>query len=107
MTLIKRLEKIQKILEDNKAEDVAFFDLSDTQYLVNGVVIATAMAQRHLDALSDFVRQEFSKKEVLHVEKSDEWIVLDLADILVHVMTNDARQKYSLDTFLNEFGKKS
>jgi len=106
MILDDRLEKITQILDKNKAMDIQKFDLSQKEYIVDGVVVATAMANKHLYALLDFLKEELKPKEqFLHIDKSDEWIVIDLGDILVHLMSEEARSKYNLEEFLTEYQK--
>jgi ribosome silencing factor RsfS/YbeB/iojap len=104
VSLDDRLQKIQDILSNNKAEDIQKFNLLDKEYMVDGVVVATAMADRHLDALLNFLKKELKKSEsFLHIEQSDSWIVVDMGDILVHLMDKNAREKYHLEEFLQEF----
>ena len=107
MTLDNRLETIKRVIDENKGEDIEIFNLDKTDYMVSGVVIATAMAEKHLDALINFLKTDLKPEEdFLHVESSDEWVVADLGDILIHLMTKSAREKYHLETFLKEFEEK-
>ena len=108
MELEERLAAIVKILDENKAEHIEVFNLEGSEYMANGVVLATAMADRHLLALLDYLKQDLKPKgeEFLHVDTSDEWVAIDLGDILVHVMTESARNKYHMEAFLQEFEKK-
>lgn len=108
MTLNERLDRIAAILEQNKAEDIEIFNLEETDYMANGVVIATALADRHLNALLDFLKTDLKPlgEQFLHADSSDEWIVVDLGDILVHIMGKQARQKYHMEEFLREFEAK-
>ena len=104
MDLKNRLEKIKKILDTNKADDIKIFDLLDKEYIVDGVVIATALANKHLLALLDYLKKELKPdEEFLHVDSSDDWIVIDLGDILIHLMSEEARQKYHLEEFSKGF----
>ncbi len=107
MTLKERLGKIAAILDQNKAEDIETFNLEASEYIADGVVVATAMADRHLFALLDFLKQDLKPDEqFLHVEESEEWIVVDLGDIIIHIMSASAREKYHLEEFLKEFEAK-
>ena len=107
MTLEERLGKIAAILDQNKAEHIETFNLQDSEYMADGVVVATAMADRHLFALLDFLKKDLKPEEqFLHVEESDEWIVIDMGDIIVHIMSESAREKYHLEAFLKEFEAK-
>ncbi|GHS88755.1 ribosomal silencing factor RsfS [Campylobacterota bacterium] len=109
MELKDRLKKIAQILEENKAERIEQFNLENSDYMVSGVVVASALADRHLAALSDHLKRELKPlgEEFLHVDTSDEWAVIDLGDILVHIMSDHARDRYNLETFLDEFKKKT
>ena len=102
----QRLDAIKATLDLNKAEAIETYDLAGTDYMVDGVVIATAMADKHLLALLDFVKKDHKETEqFLHVDISDEWIVIDMGDILVHLMTETARSKYHLEAFMEQFEK--
>ncbi len=108
MSLEERLETIASVLDKNKGEETQIFNLRDKGYMVDGVVISTAMAERHLNALLNFLKEDLKpEEEFLNVESSDEWVVIDLGDIIVHLMTQSAREKYHLENFLNEFYKKN
>lgn len=107
MSISKRLEEIASILDKNKAENIEKFNLENSEYMVDGVVIATAMADKHLSALLNFLKTDLKpQEEFLNVEESDEWIVIDFGDILVHIMSESARKKYHLEDFLREFEAK-
>jgi ribosome silencing factor RsfS/YbeB/iojap len=101
-----RIEKISQILDKNKAENIEVFDLIDKGYFVDTVIIATSLNERHNEALLDFLKKGLKPEEDFNnVETSDGWIVIDLGDILIHIMTEEYREKYHLDQFLKEFGK--
>jgi len=108
LELNARLERIRSILDQNKAEDIEVFDLSNTGYMADGVVIASALADRHLLALIDFLKKDLKPagEQFLHVDQGDEWIVADLGDVLIHLMVPSAREKYHLEAFLKEFEAK-
>ncbi len=108
MTLQERLDRIAAVLDRNKAEDIETFDLEESGYMANGVVIATALADRHLNALVDFIKEDLKPagEQFLNADGNEEWIALDLGDILVHIMTKTAREKYHMEAFLEEFEAK-
>ena len=101
-----RLLKIVDVLDMNKAEEIETFDLQDTDYFVSVVVIATGLGERHNEALLNFMKIALKPDEVfVNVEISDGWVVVDLGDILVHIMTDSYRKLYDIEDFLNKFGK--
>ncbi len=102
----ERIEKIVKILDENKGEEVEFFNVQNSDYFVDGVLICTGLNERHNEALLDFLKSNLKpEEEFLHVEISDGWIVADLGDILIHIMTEEYRKLYKLEKFLEEFAK--
>jgi nicotinate-nucleotide adenylyltransferase len=104
MTIDERIAGIVKILDDKKAEEIEVFNLDEADYIAKRVVIANSLNAKHTLALFDHLKTELKKQEdtFLASDASDEWAVADLGDILIHIMIPEYRQRYSLETFLNE-----
>jgi len=104
MNIDERVERIVAFLDSKKADEIESFNLENIDYLAERVVITTALNGKHASALSDNLKQEFKLlgENFLHIDESDEWVAIDLGDILIHIMTQDARQTYSLEEFLTE-----
>lgn len=99
----KRVEKIVEVLDKNKAENIEIFDVSGKGYFVDNVVIASSLGSKHTTALLDHLKKELKPEEKFYgVDESDNWIVVDLGDILVHIMTPEYRVKYDMESFLSE-----
>ena len=104
--LENRLEKIFNILDKNKAEDIEVFDLKDSNYFVDSVILATANSNRHSQALLNYLSKDLKGDEKLfNIESSDDWIVVDLIDVLIHIMSKEYRVKYDMDEFLSKLKK--
>lgn len=102
-TMNERIENIIKILDDKKAENIQLFDMKDTDYFVNEVIIATTLGQKHGLALVDYLKKGLKADEsYLEIEPSDDWSVVDLGDILIHVMSAEYRAKYNIEEFLSK-----
>jgi len=99
----KRIEKIINVLDEKKAENIQLFDMRSKDYFVNDVVIATTLGQKHGIALLDYLKIELKSNGENHfnTEPSDEWTVIDLGDILIHLMTSQYRAKYNIEEFLS------
>ena len=103
----QRLENITGVLDRNKAEAIELFDLRDRDYFVDYVVIASSLGERHTQALLDHLKKGIKPEETfVHVDESDQWIVVDLGDILIHIMTPEYRSRYDMEAFLTELGKR-
>ena len=99
-----RIEKIVFALSEKKAEDILVFDMRNKDYFVSTVVIATTMGERHGLSLLDYLKTELkgAGEVFLNVDADDNWTVIDMGDILIHLMTPTYRSKYNLELFLKE-----
>ena len=98
----KRIEKITTVLDKNKDDAIEVFDLNEKDYFVDSVVIATSLNARHTEALLNHLKTELKPAEqLLGIDISDEWIVIDLGDILIHIMTPEYRVQYNIEEFLS------
>ncbi|WP_456470733.1 ribosome silencing factor [Caminibacter sp.] len=99
-----RIATIKELLDEKKALDIIDYDLRNTDYFVDHVIVATTMADKHAKALLDHLKKTLKPmgEEFLGVDESDDWTVIDLGDILIHLMSEEYRAKYQMDKFLNE-----
>ncbi len=105
--LEKNIQTIIDLIDSKKGENIQVFDMKDKDYFVDSVIIATTMGERHSNALLDDLKPVLKSinEECLHVENSGDWAVLDLGDKLIHLMSNEYRAKYNLESFLSDFEK--
>lgn len=98
----ERIEQIVKILDDKKAENIQVIDMSEKDYFVERVIIATALGERHGFSLLDDLKKGLTnpKESFLHIDDENAWVVIDLGDILIHIMSEEYRAKYNLEDFL-------
>jgi ribosome-associated protein len=99
------LKKLQRVvvdaLEDVKAQDIVVFNTSELTSLFDRVVIASATSNRQSRALASSVRDKVKDKggQVLSVEgeETGEWVLVDLGDVVVHIMQPGIRSYYNLE----------
>ena len=102
----ERIENITSILDKHKAENIEVFDLRDKDYIVDQAIIASSLGQKHTLALLDHLKKELKPSEKFnYVDESGDWVVIDLGDILIHIMTPEYRVKYDLESFLGDIEK--
>ncbi len=72
------------------------------------VVLATSLSGKHSSSLSEQLKEKLKPlgEEFLHIDESEDWVVIDMGDILVHIMSSAYRQKYSLEEFLTELSSR-
>ena len=95
------VELTKAALEDVKAQDILVIDVKDKHSLTDYMVIATGTSNRQINAMLDKVRENVKAKgaQPLGEEGKGEsdWVLLDLGDVIVHMMTAAARQFYDLE----------
>ena len=98
-----RIDTIVKVLDDKKADNIQAFDMRGRDYIADDVIIATTLGAKHGAALLDYLKPEIKKlgESVLHTDEADEWIVIDLGDMLIHLMSPEHRSKYNIEEFLS------
>jgi len=98
-----RIEKITDVLDKNKAESIEVFDLRDKNYFVDYAIIASSLGTKHTVALLEHLKKDLKPAEQFnHVDESGDWIVVDLGDILIHLMTPEYRVRYDMESFLTK-----
>lgn len=109
-SLQKTIESIVEILDSKKAFDINVIDLQDRGYISQFVVIATSLAGKHSLALLDYLKEELKPLGVKFYaidDSSEDWIIIDLGEIMIHIFTQNHRNKYNLDEFLQKTFKDS
>ena len=107
-TLEKRLTEIKRILDDKKAEDIEIIELKDKSYMVDTVIIATTLNPKHGFSLLNYLKEGLKPlgEEFVRVDENDEWTIVDLGDVLIHLMSESHRKKYNIEEFLSDLEKK-
>ncbi len=88
-------------LADIKAQDIIKLDVRDMTKVTDYMVVASGTSNRHVRALVDNVAEEARKSGHRPIgvegESGGEWVLLDLQDVLVHVMLPKVREFYNLE----------
>jgi ribosome-associated protein len=88
-------------LEDIKAKDIEVIDTSRLTALFDRIVIASADSNRQTRALARNVQEKVKETggEVVSVEgeETGEWVLVDLGDVVVHIMQPAIRSYYNLE----------
>ncbi len=92
---------VQNSLEDMKAVDIVSIDVKGKSSMTDILYVATGNSTRHVKSIAEVVA--ISAKEagvdIIGVEGkgSSEWVLVDLNDIIVHVMLASTREFYALE----------
>ena len=102
MTSVKNIQKkITQALEDIKAFDIISMDVRKLTSVADFMIIASASSSRQTKALARNVVEKMNEIdiEVIGVEGEQEggWVLVDVGDIIVHIMTPPTRAYYNLE----------
>ena len=104
---VKKLKNlVVEILEDMKACDVKVLDVSQLTDVTDFMIIASGTSVRHVKSVAIRVRDEVREKtrvRPIGVEGEDQgdWVLIDLGDIVVHIMRPETREFYDLERLWN------
>ncbi len=92
---------VQAALEDIKAKDVSEIDVRGKTSVTDWMVVASGTSSRHVRSIADEVARQ--AKQIgcppigVEGEREAEWVLVDLGDVVVHVMLPRVREFYALE----------
>lgn len=96
-------------LEELKGVDVLSLDVADISGFTDCMIIVTGTSRRHVKSLADNVvrrcREVGLKPLGVEGEESAEWVLVDLGDAVVHIMSPDTRGFYNLEKLWDMGGR--
>ncbi|OAT46738.1 iojap protein [Kluyvera georgiana ATCC 51603] len=88
-------------IDDLKGQDIVTIDVQGKSSITDCMVICTGTSSRHVMSIADHVVQESRAAGLLPLgvegESVADWIVVDLGDVIVHVMQEESRRLYELE----------
>ena len=93
-------------LEDIKASDIEILDVTKRKTIFDRMIIASAASTRQARAIANHVHDKVKESGGVSYgtegEDSGEWVLVDLGDVLVHIMLPDVRTHYDLEGLWRE-----
>jgi ribosome-associated protein len=101
MELREKQSAVVDALEDVKGYDIVVFNTAKMPTMFERVIIASGTSNTQVKALADRVREKIEEAggRVYGVEgaKGGEWVLVDLGDVVVHIMHPTVREFYNLE----------
>jgi ribosome-associated protein len=93
----------REFADNKKAEDIVILDVRELSSVTDYFVIASGTSEPHLraimDEITDQLREDYdTRPRAIDGTTRTSWIVLDFFDVIVHVMRQDVRERYDLET---------
>ncbi len=93
----------RKLADDKKAENITILDVREVSSVTDYFVIASGTSEPHLravvDEITDRLREDFGlRPRAVDGTLRAAWVVLDYFDVIIHIMRQDVRERYDLET---------
>ena len=102
----KTLKIIDSTLKDIKALDTKTLNLKKIISFTDPLLITSGSSSTHMSAISNKLIRELKKNkvEILNLEgkSSPDWVLLDLGDIVINIMSISARKYYDLESLWDD-----
>ena len=102
MTIDEMKQLAIDALEDMKAEDITVLDVIGKTTVTDWIILATGSSSRHVKSIASNVLAEAKKTGTpplgMEGETEGEWVLVDLGDVIVHVMQPQVREFYDLES---------
>lgn len=95
------LDNVRAAVEELKAKDVVEIDVRGKTSIADFLVIASGTSSRHVKSIADevvkFAKRLGAMPLGVEGEREAEWVLVDLGDVIVHVMLPRVREFYALE----------
>ena len=106
MEILDIKKNIEKILDNNKAKNIASINLKNKSFIADYMIIASGTSSRHLQALSEILIIELKKIGLdnckIEGKDSKDWKLVDAQDVIVHIFHPEKREFYDLENMWSE-----
>ena len=89
------------VLDDMKAQSINNIDVTELTSISDHMIFCTGTSSRHARSIVDKISEKAkrSKHPILGIEGYDsaQWILIDLGEVIVHVMLDEVRSFYKLE----------
>lgn len=102
-TMEEKAKEIAKLMEDGKGNDVVVLDISQLNSWTDYFIIVTVNSSTHWQGLykqvKDYIKQNDLEVHLTNKKSpdGDDWNLIDLGSIVIHLMSEQARAFYDLE----------
>ncbi|MBO4490593.1 MAG: ribosome silencing factor [Lentisphaeria bacterium] len=101
----------EKVLYEHKAENIIRFDMEGLEWAqADCYIVCTGISAPHIGALAERVVREVRAEYAVRPSAVDgdpqsKWIIVDFGNVMIHVLTTEARERYQLEELWNDAPK--
>ena len=97
----KVIELATAALEELKAKNIEVIDVREKSSATDFMLVCSGTSRRHVMSIASSVEKELKKEEVEPLgsegHQGGDWVIVDLSDVVVHILTEEARELYDLE----------
>jgi ribosome-associated protein len=108
MTSKEKADLVVQFADDMKAESIECLDVHEKTAIADYFVICTGTSDRHIQSIADKVEEkliEFKEKPLRIEGERSGWVLHDYGDVILHVMREEQRQFFDLESLWKAMGK--
>lgn len=95
------LSIIETVLDEKKAQNIISIDVLGRTNITDYMVVATGTSNRHIASMGHYVVEACKEKGIkplgIEGDQGSDWVLVDLGDVILHLMTEQARDYYQLE----------
>ncbi len=92
---------VVEALEERKASDISVLDVRSMTTITDYMIIASGTSDRHVKSVADYLQEHLREHKIrangVEGAEQGEWVLVDFADVIVHVMQVKTREFYNLE----------
>jgi ribosome-associated protein len=108
MNLKQQLKTIITTIEDLKGSNIVTLKVLEQSADIEAIVIATARSNTHARGIAENIKIEAKRQgmKVSGIEGTEtgHWVLVDLAEVVIHIMTEKTREFYKLEKLWGKLG---
>ena len=98
----KLRDLVSSSLDELKAVDLVTINVKKLSSFTDYMIIASGTSNRHIQSIGEKVLEDLKAKNIkplgLEGEGSEEWVLIDAGDVVLHLMSASARAFYDLES---------
>jgi len=101
MTAQEKVEKINEAADDMKAEQIEILDVRSKTSIAEYFIVCSGTSDRHVQSIAERVAEKLEINRIKPLRTEGErsgWVLQDYGDVIFHVMKEEQRQFYDLET---------
>lgn len=95
------LKIIDDVLDERKGQNSTVLNVEGKTSVTDFMVLVTSTSERHASSLADYVVEKVKENGLIPLgvegRQNSDWVLVDLGDVILHVMTAQAREFYQLE----------